>query len=203
MKLTKKILSSLIREEVAKSKLVLTELFDNLKPYPFQEYHQADYNQFVYRFVTKDNLNYEVVLDIVYNDDKTAPETWELSFTVFHPEHTHIKANIKTNKLDMSVYATIVEIFKQMHFIDKPRKLQEMLDKQYKLDGKGVPESNWMQKETKSHIESLRTNQYYAYAFDENPKRLRIYAALLKKKGALNVSIDNQEFEIYWEGPEV
>ena len=203
MKLTKKILSSLIREEVAKSKLVLTELFDNLKPYPFQEHRQADYHQFVYTFVTKDNLNYEVVLDILYNDEKTTPETWELSFTVFHPEHTHMKANIKTNKLDMSVYATIVEIFKQMHFIDKPRKLQEMLDKQYKLDGKGVPESNWMQKETKSHIESLRTNQYYAYAFDENPKRLRIYAALLKKNGALNVSIDNQEFEIYWEGPEV
>ena len=203
MILTKQTLYSLIQEEVAKNKLVLTELFDNLKPYPFQEHRQADYHQFVYRFVTKDSLNYEVVFDILYNDEKTAPEIWELSFTVFHPKHTHIKANIKTNKLDMSVYATIVEIFKHMHFIDKPRKLQEMLDRQYKLDGTGVPESNWMQKETKSHITGLRTNQYYAYAFDENPKRLRIYAALLKKNGALNVSIDNQEFEIYWEGPEV
>ena len=198
MKITRSQLRRLLKES-----LLLTELFDNLKPYPFQEDRQSDYNQFVYTFATKDNLNYEVVIDIAYNDEKTAPEAWELSFVIFHPEHTNIKTNILTNKLDMSVYTTIVEIFKQMHFVDKPRKLQEMLDRQYRLDGLGVPEHNWMQKETKSHIAALKTNQYYAYAFDENPKRLRIYAALLRKNGALNVTVANEEYEIFWEGPEI
>ena len=89
MKITRRQLRRLLKES-----LLLTELFDNLKPYPFQEHRKADYNQFVYRFVTKDNLNYEVVIEIVYNDEKTAPETWELSFVFFHPEHTNIKTNI-------------------------------------------------------------------------------------------------------------
>jgi len=198
MKLTRRQLRRLLKES-----LLLTELFDNLKPYPFQESRQADYHQFVYTFVTKDNLNYEVTISILYNDEGTTPEVWELSFVIFHPEYTGIKTNILTNKLDMSVYATIVEIFKQMHFIDKPRKLQEMLDKQYKLDGRGVPATNWIQKETKSHIAALKINQYYAYAFDENPKRLRIYAVLLRKNGALNVTVANEEYEIFWEGPEI
>lgn len=203
MRLTKEILSSLIQEEVAKNKLVLTELFDNLKPYPFQEERQADWHQFVYTFVTKDNLNYEVVLHILYNDEKTAPEVWDLSFTVFHPEHTHIKANIKTNKLDMSVYATIVEIFKQMHFIDKPRKLKKYLISQYKLNGQNVSKTHSAQRYTQERIDALRLNQYSAYAFDHNPKRLRIYAGLLRKNGALDVIVDETEFELKWKGPEL
>ena len=72
-----------------------------------------------------------------------------------------------------------------------------------RINEKGVPESNWMQKETKSHIAALRTNQYYAYAFDHNPKRLRIYAGLLRKNGALDVIVDETEFELKWKGPEL
>lgn len=213
MRITRKELRRLLKET-----LLLTELFDNLKPYPFQEERQADWYQFVYTFVTKDNLNYKVTIDIVYNDEKTAPESWDLSFTIFHPDHPHIEDNIMTNKLDMSVYATIVEIFKQMHFIDKPRKLKEKLISQYKLNGQNVSKTHSVQRYTQKHIDALRINQYSAYAFDHNPKRLRIYASLLRKNGALDVIVDktallrnngiddeteHEMFELKWKGPEL